>query len=129
MVRRLLMLRRLLVMLRLVLLLWVRHAYFRNLHIRNTNVRDVNIRDLDVRNVNVRHIHRREMNLMASIMTMACWWCASFLSSYSLNSFRQNLCHYFSLPPPNIVLHTSRPLTVLGYGPCRAANIGLPSSG
>merc|ERR1719341_434695 len=77
----------------------------------------MDIRDVHWRNVDVGHMHRRNLDLMmAAIMTMAWWWCASFLSSHSFNSFRKNLRHYFSLPPPNIVLSNR---------PCRVAHIAL----
>jgi len=112
------MLGRLLVMLRLEML-WGR------VDKGSMHIRDINVGDIDIGNVEI--CERKVYLLMASIMAMACWWCTSFLSSYSLNSFCQDLSHYFSLPPPNIVLHTSRPLAVLSYGPCWTAHIVLPT--
>jgi len=42
--------------------------------------------------------------LSISRMAMACWW-ASFLPSYSLHSFRQDLSHDFSFPPLGVTEH------------------------
>merc|ERR1712034_38673 len=109
-------------MLRRLVMLWGRNM--RNLNTGNMHIRDDDIRNVDVRNVDVGHIHRRDMVVVAT-MTMACW-CASFLPSYSINSFRKDLSHDLSLPPPNcVVLFTKRVLAVLSYRPCRGANIGL----
>merc|ERR1719318_1617841 len=47
---------------------------------------------------------RRFVMLSISRMAMACWW-ASFLSSYSLHSFRQDLRHDFSFPPLGVAEH------------------------
>merc|ERR1712116_33168 len=101
---------------RLVMLSWLVMLWDRNMHIWY----------MHIRNVDVGHMHRRNLDLMmAAIMTMAWWWCASFLSSHSFNSFRKNLRHYFSLPPPNIVLGTVGPHAVLSNRPCRVAHIAL----
>jgi len=66
----------------------IRNVDVRNVDVRNMNVRNMDIRDVHWRNVDVGHMHRRNLDLMmAAIMTMAWWWCASFLSSHSFNSF------------------------------------------
>jgi len=124
-------------MLRRLVMLWgryMRNLNMGNMHIRNADVRDADIRNVDVRNVDIRnvywrnvdvgYIHRRDM-VMVATMAMVCW-CASFLPSYSINSFCKDLSHDFSLPPPNcVVLFTKRVLAVLSYRPCRVASIGL----
>merc|ERR1719318_1221082 len=47
---------------------------------------------------------RRFVMLSITRMAMACWW-ASFLPSYSLHSFRQDLSHDFSFPPLGVTEH------------------------